>query len=685
MIAVMRKIGLALGLIAFSSHAVALVPTPRLKPQPPALSEYITDQDARILRSALSRGKRGDWAAVDASIAQINDPTAKNLLVWYRARQDRQAPMSTLTYAANALSDWPSQVTIRAKAEDRLFEEPLSPDETIFWFNGREPVSGEGRAALARAFFAKGDEANGLMWLRFAWREARLSRSAQRELFKDFRDHLTPEDHAARADHLIWQGSRYYSMAQALLPHMNPSDRALKNARLKLARNASGMDAAIDALGPEQMNDPGFLYERARWRRRKRTKDYALPLYLQINEAPINETGKTRMWREKKLMAFWLIEEDQYAQAYDLATRHGTTSGTIFAEAEFLAGWLALRKLNQPEAALTHFRRLESGVSTPISLARALYWQGRAHEALKDGLDSQAYGRAANFPNTFYGQLANSRRQAAFSNTRAVISLPPQIISPGAQQAFNADERVRAMRLLGEAGEERLFSIFAFHLDDALPDLEQLGLLSQLSADYGFMRPSIRAAKEASRFQTLLTDSGYPIVGPIESLGPEFDTDFVYAIARQESEFAANAVSSANAYGMMQMIQPTARATARIHRIPYDRGRLITDRDYSARLGALHLHDLLQQFDGSYILAAVGYNAGPHRAKQWIQDHGDPRTGEVDPIDWIESIPFSETRNYVMRVLENMQVYEARRNGDTAEVVIDEKLRYGSRHPNARR
>ena len=234
------------------------------------------------------------------------------------------------------------------------------------------------------------------------------------------------------------------------------------------------------------------------------------------------------------------------------------------------------------------------------------------------------------------------------------------------------------MHLLGELREERYFSTFAFHLDDELSGTRELTLLSQLSRDYGYMRPSIRAAKQASRFQSMLTDSGYPIVAEIESLPEKFDKAFVYAIARQESEFEGNVVSSAKAYGMMQMINSTAKATARKHRIPYSVGRLTADNDYSAKLGALHLHDLLDRFDGSYILAATSYNAGPHRSEQWIKRYGDPRTGKIDPIDWVESIPFSETRNYVQRVLENMQVYRARRNGNSHENRIQRDITQGA-------
>jgi len=283
------------------------------------------------------------------------------------------------------------------------------------------------------------------------------------------------------------------------------------------------------------------------------------------------------------------------------------------------------------------------------------------------------YTAASSYPNTYYGQLAAIKQDGS----NAQIILPPELVSDQTKALFDSDRRVRALHILGEAGEARYFSQFAFHMDDELTDEYGLSLLSQLSKDYGFMRPSLRAAKQAGRFQTMLTNSGYPTIAAIDALPAKFDMPFVYAIARQESEFETNVVSSAKAYGLMQMINSTAKATARKHRIPYSRERLGSDGDYAANLGALHLNDLLDRFDGSYILAAVGYNAGPHRANAWIKKYGDPRKPEVDAVDWVEKIPFSETRNYVQRVLENMQVYRARLNNNTGPNRLESDLENG--------
>jgi len=657
-----------------------VVPLPRLKPAPPNLSEYISPLDAIYLRRGISAAGDGDWREHKKAVDAIQDPTAKDLLLWFRAARDPNVPTDILTYVVQDLSNWPRMVSIQAKAEARLFDDPLSARRTIDWFRGKEPVSGEGRAALARALYRAGEREQADRWLKSAWREARLTRDVQREIFQEYRSHLTQADHAARADHLIWLGTRHFANARALLPHMSREDRAVMEARMELASNGRRINASVNAIPASRANDAGFLFERARWRRKRKSKDYALPVYLQIGSPATTDRGCERMWTEKKLMAYWLMGEQRWAEAYRMTEFSGATSGAPFFESEFLGGWLALAKLGQPGVALERFQRLETGVTTPISLSRAHYWQGRALEVMQDGRRDQALAAAAQYPNTYYGQLAAKRLQGQ----TARLTLPPQMVSPEARQRFENDRRVKALRLLGEAGEERFFSAFAYALDDDLESLDELALLSQVSADYGLMRPSIRAAKQAGRFQSMLTENGYPIVAPIEALGAEFDIPFVYAIARQESEFAANAVSSASAYGMMQMINATASATARRHRIPYDRNRLITDRDYAARMGALHLHDLLEDFDGSYIMAAVAYNAGPRRVSQWIERNGDPRTGEVDPIDWVEKIPFSETRNYVQRVLENMQVYKARRNGNVAPVTIDQDLRFGSQHPGVR-
>jgi len=334
--------------LLINSAANAATPVPRIKPAPPNASQFLSDKDAARFRLGLRHAKRGQWSNVRNDIKKLDDPVAKDVLRWIRAARDPQVPFKDISYVVQDLSDWPRMTSIQAKAEGIMFDRPLSARKTVQWFAGKEPIAGEGRAALARAHYKLGNKDSGDLWLKSAWRESKLTRRRQQDLFKEFRGKLTKDDHAARADHLIWQGRGHHSKAEALLPHMGKRDRALMNARIRVASNRSGMDAAIKAVPADLTKDAGLLYERAKWRRRKKTKDYALPVYLDIETAPTNATGRGRVWTEKRIMLRWAIQEKKYPEAYKLATNHGMSRGAGFAEAEFTAGWLALTKLGQP-------------------------------------------------------------------------------------------------------------------------------------------------------------------------------------------------------------------------------------------------------------------------------------------------------------------------------------------------
>ncbi len=647
------------GLLA--TPVMASVPAPRLKPTPINTSQHLSDKDAKWFRSGMSAANDKDWDKVRRIQSHIDDKAAIDVLNWVTAARDPRVSLPQMTYMVQNLGDWPLMTGLSAKGESMVLDTNMSAQKTLAWFQGRQPVSGEGRAALARAYYKIGDPLKGDKWLRLAWRESKLTRSRQQELYREFKDRLTPNDHVARADHLIWQGRSHFDKVEGLLSLMPSEHRALMIARMKVAGNRSGMDAAIARVPTQLQNDPGLLYERARWRRRKQTNEDALPMLLAVPRPPVSETGKDRLWREKKILTYWAIKEKRFNDAYALTLNHGMRDGSGFASAEFLGGWLALTQLNQPGIAMQHFQTLKDGVGFPVSVSRANYWLGRTHDAMGSPEAALYYADAAKFSNTFYGFLAGEKL-----GSNGIVSLPHETNPTYLQASFEADPRIRAMHILGESQEERYFTQFAFHMDDELESLEHLTLLAGIAKKYGYMKPSLRAAKQASRFQTMLTESGYPMPEAIMSLPNKFDKAFVLAIARQESEFNYKAVSHARAYGLMQMINATAHATARRHNIPYSRARMTEDVNYSATLGALHLHDLLSDYDGSYIMAAVAYNAGPNRVRQWTRDYGDPRKGEIDPVDWLESIPFSETRNYVQRVIENMQVYRARMNGNVA-------------------
>ena len=660
--------------LATNIASAANIPTPRVKPEAPNTSATLSKRDAANFRQGMRAADNRQWESVEKYHHRLDDTTAKRVLRWRQAADDPYVSFSILTDVVQNQSDWPRMTNIRAKAEAHLFDRPLSPDEAINWFMGAEPVSGEGRGALAHAYYKRGQDDIAGRWLRSAWRDSRLTRDRQKRLFSRYKSKLTPEDHAARADHLVWQGRRLYPSAGGLLSLMNRTDRALLDARMRVGANRSGMDKAINAVPSSHVNDTGLLYERARWRRRKRTETYALPVYLKITTPPHSEKGKVRLWKDKKYMIFWALKQKKYADAYQLTLHHGMTSGEHFADAEFLAGWISLTKLDNPAQALTHFTNLKNGVSLPVSSGRAGYWQGRAADEMGDASATTYFAEAAKYPNVFYSQLASEKLAQGY----AYISLPPEDDGSLVSSEFEGQELIRALRMIGETQSERTYNQFSFHLDDRLDDVREITLLAGLGKQYGYMKPSVRAAKQAGRLEAMLTESGYPMPEIITNLGNEYDIPFVLAIARQESEFNTRARSHAKAYGMMQMINATAKTTARRAKIPYRKSWLIGDPEYAAKLGATHLNELLTTYDGSYILSAAAYNAGPRRVNIWIKDYGDPRTGAIDPIDWLESIPYSETRNYVQRVMENLEVYRARLNGNQTQLRLVHDLTAGA-------
>jgi soluble lytic murein transglycosylase len=373
-----------------------------------------------------------------------------------------------------------------------------------------------------------------------------------------------------------------------------------------------------------------------------------------------------------------MIRERGYATAYELAAGHGLTQGEGFRDAEWIAGWLALSKLGDAVKAENHFRVFAAGVATPISISRAQYWlgetltaQGRADEA------ATAYEAAAAYPYVFYGQLAaeKAKPRKPEAGVLGFNALPAPTDEERA--AFARQPAVRAAILLAETGRIASFERFSFALDDLMTTPAEHQMLYDIAAGYLEMRAAIRGAKAGLGRGLVAPDAVFPVFAlPTSPRSGSAEPAMVLALARQESEFNHRAVSSADARGLMQMIPRYAQAEARMVGLPFRQSWLTDDPQYNLRLGRGFLDDLVDDFGGSYILAAAAYNAGPSRARQWIRDFGDPRAG-VDPVDWIESIPFSETRNYVQRVLENTVVYRHRLTGQPVDIRLSEDLRRG--------
>lgn len=652
-------------------------PAPRIKPDRPNHSQYLDDHDAEMLRAGMEAASDGDWAEVRSYRQRISDPVARNILLWRIATSDASASFFDLDLALTELEGWPQYTNIQREAEFKIGTSGLTAAFINGWFQLHPPLSGEGKIAFGEALLAMGQREAGAEQIRDAWRSHSLRLYRQREILASHRSLLRQEDHQARADMLIW--TNQYSAARGVLGELDSGWRALANARIQLAGRSGNVNAAVAAVPAALSSHPGLIYERARWRRRANLEDGALEMLRELPGEYYLESALEDMWLERRLAILNLIRDRDYAAAYELAAANGMSSGADFADAEFVAGWLALRYLNRPRDALGHFTSLAEGVSYPVSVSRGRYWQGRAAEALGDATASRVYyAQAAEHATTFYGQMAMV--ELAGGET-PMFDLPPEPVpTSGDRAAFESRPVTRALRLLAEMNEDYYFTAFSYHLDDELETSAQSLLLTELAYDYLRRRQAVRAAKAASYRWNILSVASYPVIAlPRSSTVALPEPALVHGIIRQETEFDPGAVSGAGARGMMQMMPATARATARQLGVPYRFDWLTYDAEYNMRLGQRHLQDVLNENYGSYIIALAAYNAGGHRTDRWIEDYGDPRAAGVDPIDWIESIPFSETRNYVQRVIENTQVYRWRlNNNQPVPLTILEDINRGS-------
>jgi len=661
-IMLLRVALLALSVLTLSAPALGDVPVPRLKPPVPNHSAILSDNDFDYLRRALRAADAGDWSFVREARFNITHPVAKDLLLWRIATSDARALFSELHTALEELEGWPREDAIQREAEWKLAEADMGADLTAGWYARREPVTGEGRVAWGEALIALGRVDEGREQIREAWRTQSLRQTYQSEVLREHGSFLTAEDHAERVDFLLWAGQR--SLASALLPQLEAGERRVADARMRLAARSSGVDAAVDAVPASLQNNPGLVFERTRWRRRAGNTSGALDLALELPDAHTNTAALESMWSERKLIILDLMRERDHETAYRLAADNGMSAGVSFADAEFLAGWIALVHLDRPEAALEHFNRLEAGVTTPVSLGRAKYWQGRAAEAAGDApLARERFVAAAQHATTYYGQLAI----LALGPDAAELDLPADpVITPDERAAFAEREQILALRMLGELNQTFLFRTFAAHLEDRMETPAEQAMLADIALDHLRLREAVRAAKAGRMQGMILAERAYPLVEVPSDAPVMADPSLTLSVIRQETEFDARAVSGAGARGMMQMMPATARATARQLGLPYAFEWLTDDPDYNMRLGMAHLQEVVDDYDGSLVMALAAYNAGGGRVRRWVQEYGDPRYGAIDPIDWVESLPFGETRNYVQRVIENLQVYRARRAGDTA-------------------
>jgi soluble lytic murein transglycosylase len=622
--------------------------------------------DLQAAKSAYEAGEKGRWAAQREAADRVRDPLLSRILIWQRLVSGGSgASFDEIDAFIKAFPEWPSHERLVARAEETM--PPGSPDkEVIAWYGKRAPSTTEGATRLAESLLDLGRRDEATKLIRKTWVHANFGDQQEAIFYKTFKQQLTKKDHIARLDRLVWANRDV--PAKRMYSKVGTEYRALAEARFALRNGSSGVDGAIKRVPAHLLDDPGLQYDRLRWRRVKNRDEEAFAM-LRANP-PAVKVQPARWWNERSILARRALMKGYITDAYRIAANHNLKSGAELLDAEWMAGWIALRFLKDDAIAYTHFSNVYREAKQPISKARGAYWAGRASEAVKDSERARYWYRTAfKNPTTYYGQLAATK----LPREDTINMPPPPHTDPIVEASFNSHELVRAVRIIDAAGMTGMLRAFIRQLAEIGKTPDWLANVADLAYETGRADISIYAAKRAESEGVSLLQAGFPIIKTQRI--SEADRPLVHAVIRQESLFNNSAVSRAGARGLMQLMPATAKQMAKKNDITFVHERLTEDADYNVHLGQTYLADLVNDFNGSYILALAAYNAGPSRARQWIREYGDPRDSTVDAIDWIEMIPFAETRNYVQRVLENLQVYRYMMSPTQVALTPDSMLR----------
>ncbi|MEM1362132.1 MAG: lytic transglycosylase domain-containing protein [Pseudomonadota bacterium] len=616
------------------------------------------------LSEAMSAVRAEDWG-IAKSEARADGATAVAIVEWHRLRA-RDGTFEEYQSFLTAYADWPGLPLLQRRGEATI---PPSAEarDVLAYFLKNEPATAEGAMRLAQAFDDLGERSAAEAEAIRAWTKMTLSAQQESVMLARYGPALA-DHHIARIDNLLWR--HRFSEAERMRGRVPEAWRSLLAARVALRRDQPGVDGFIQAVPADLRGHPGLAFERMEWRARKGRTDGVVEIMLSAS-ARADGLGRPEAWaKRRRPLARQMMRAGRSQEAYLLASQHQLERGVDFADLEWLAGYIALRELNRPQQALVHFQRFRSGVKSTISLGRAGYWEGRAYEAMDQPLQAAAaYAFGAEFQTSFYGQLAAEKAGLPMDGrlTGAEAFAVP------ADAAFLQSDVYHAGKLLHEAGELELAARFFAHMAESM-DRAEAGQLAVAVSGLGSAYYPLRVAKRVSTAGEMLHGPLFPMmeisVAGREGVSPEL----ALAIARRESEFNHRVISPAGARGLMQVMPGTAEETARKLGVSYSRSRLTGDAEYNALLGTAYLSQLRRRFGGATILVAAGYNAGPGRPPRWIEAYGDPRNGRTDPVDWIEHIPFRETRNYVMRVMESLAPYRAQLSGQTSSWTLSQEL-----------
>jgi soluble lytic murein transglycosylase len=600
--------------------------------------------------------------ATDAE-KKIADPAAQKLAEWFILRHpDSQALFSR--YAAFVVDnpEWPGTTLLRRRAESRLWQEK-SDAATVHAFTGDQPLTARGRFALARVLLDEGDRDGAQRLVREAYRSGELTERTESDALDAFRDLLGREDHMARMDQRL--GAKDFSGAMRAAKRVGEDAVSI----VKACSAVKGDDKAsdrLDAVSADARGDLGYVLCRVQYLMRKDKILDAARVILAAPKETMALQDTDEWWRVRRLLARKLLDLRDYQTAYEVVYDAAMPASDAYrADSQFMPGWIALRYLDDPRTARAYFARIDEGATNPITLARANYWRGRAAEALGERTAVRKYYEmAARHPTAYYGQLA----RAKLGIDRMELRMPPQ--PQLASGSTVADEIVRAADLLYAIGERDLVVAFGADLAEQSTDVATMSALAEAMGRHNDARAMLELGRTALGRGLPLDAYAFPTIGIPEhtQFGQPIDLSVIYSVARTESAFDQRDRSSAMAVGLMQVTPEAGKDTAKRFNVKYDWDKMVSDPVYNTQMGAAEISALLQEYKGNFIMTFAGYNAGRGRVRDWIKAYGDPRDPNVDPIDWAERIPFSETRNYVQRVMENLLVYQHRFGSGTPEV-----------------
>jgi soluble lytic murein transglycosylase len=635
--------------------AAAFVPV-EVQPRPLAAA----DLDA--LRTAVAAVEAGGWNP--AAGAPVTDPLSIKILHWLEyARPGGPGGFAEIGKFIEANPDWPGQRALREHAEEALAAEPdpVAAD----WLKRHPPLGAHGRVRAAELLLKAGDVAGGTASLRAVWVDGDFAPADEKRFLENHGGAIRAEDDRRRLDRLLWEHRG--AAASRLLPRISPDQRAIAEARLALAAGAANAASLLARIAPPLRREDGLLYEEVRWLRGKGATDAAAHI---LDDHPGDPVHPAAWAAERQIVSRQILATGDARRAYRIVEEHGAIDGDLGADAAFLQGFIALRYRRDAALAFADFSLGLDCAGGVEAKARTAYWAGRAAAAYgKAPLAVERYALGARQIATFYGQLAAHQ----LGSDAPPHPRPEPVPSASERAHFEASELVGAARIFLALGDRRNSKRFLIHLADRAATPSEFAMLAGLAQENGRVDLAIAIAKRAVAAGAPLLAHGYPTIALPK--GGIVEPALVYAVIRQESGFETDAVSRSGALGLMQLMPATASYIAPILPLPFSLASLTTDGSYNIALGRGYLEKLLEDFGGSYALAIAAYNAGPSRVRQWLQNYGDPRGGAIAMVDWIELIPIAETRRYVERVLENLQVYRGQDGSSSAFSLVSDLAR----------